>query len=178
MTTVLESEALNIIVTGSLSDAKQIDPDQAATHVIDILTSVAQDNPDFLLKSIRDAVECRIDGMVIVALAILTAKADEGFLKRKETANTIISILSVYGPPKLLEYVEYLKSKAFGKGFGSRPQKWLRTVMEGWRLDTMDVYLSKHTSAYYSLVRLVHPRYHGTRGLLVQDALDLKKNSA
>ncbi|HLG26292.1 MAG TPA: hypothetical protein VI423_00740, partial [Paenisporosarcina sp.] len=89
---------------------KNVDSEIAATQAIDTLTSVAETHPQSLLKSIRDAVECRIDGMAIVALAILTAKANDNFLTNKEVVGTIVSMLGVYGPPKLLEYVEYLKS--------------------------------------------------------------------
>lgn len=176
MSSPTTERVLDIIIRGSFPGMEKLDPDIVAMEAIETLSKVAKHNPKMLLKAVRDAVEISIDGMVIVALAILTASASEEFLKDRENSNSIISILGVYGPPKLLEYVEYLKSKVFGRGFGSRPQKWVRTVMEGWRIDMMDVFLSKHTIAFYSLVRLVHPRFHGSRGKLLMDILDLKKN--
>lgn len=177
MLTPTTEEVLDIIIRGTFQGMGKLDPEIAAMAAIDKLSQAAQHNPVMLLKAIRDAVEISVDGMAIVALAILTAKAEEEFLKNREHSNSIISILGVYGPPKLLEYIEYLKSKAFGRGFGSRPQKWVRSVMEGWRIDIMDLFLSKHTMAFYSLVRLVHPRYHGSRGKLLMDILDLKKTT-
>lgn len=169
MTTQIETETLNILVTGAFSGSDQLDQDLAMEKVIDILSYVAENNSQFLLKSIQDTAETKIDGMIIPALAILTAKADKKFLI--ENAGTIKTILSIFGPPKLLEYIEFLKCKTFGRGFGSQPQKWIRAIMEGWRIDTIDTYLSKHTKAYYDLLRLVHPRYHGQRGELVKGIL-------
>lgn len=171
----IEAEAFNILITGSFSEMEKLDPEIATLQAIELLTSVAENNPKVLLKFIREAVEVKIDEMVIVALAILTAKANEAFLMNKKNSGTILSILSIYGPPKLLEYTEYLKSKVFGRGLGARPQKWVRAVMEGWNIITINNYLSQHTMDFYSLIRLVHPRYQGNRGSLIKEVLDLKK---
>lgn len=165
-----EVEATTILITGNLSQPCQ-DKDEPARRAIEILQKVSRDNPRYLLKAIQDAVEIRVDGMAMVALAILTANAPDSFFQHKKIPATIVSILSFYGPPKLLEYVELLKCKGFGRGFGSRPQKWVRAVMESWSIKNFENYIDNYTIAFYSLLRLVHPRYTGIRGGLIKEIL-------
>lgn len=169
-------EATTIIVTGSLSKPVQ-DKDIAAQSAIDILTKVAQSTPDYLLNAIKDAVQIRIDGMVVVALAILTSSASINWLEKKQTVGTIVAILNEQGPPKLLEYVELLKSKGFGRGFGSRSQKWVRAIMEAWSESHISTYSTKYTLAFKSLLKLVHPRYQGKRGQLIKTILNSKNTN-
>jgi hypothetical protein len=161
---------LNLLVTGK-SSLTDNDDDDNPDKTIKILTLAAQNEPRVLLKAVNDVIEVRIDTMVMLALAILTAKADESFLEKEEISEMIIMFLSVSGPPKLLEYVEYLKSKSFGRGFGSRPQKWVRSVMEDWKIDHLKNFNQKNL---YSLVRLVHPRYTGFRGKFIKEVMTRK----
>ena len=156
------ADVLNILLIGRPTDIEAISDDSAGM-VIDILKEMSIKDPQLVLRHIRDAVECRLDRMVPLALAILTTSADEMFFNR-ENIGTIQSILTVYDPPELLEYIEWLKSKAFGKGFGSRPQKWVRATVESWSPKYIDTYAERHPLALRSLVRLVHPRLRGTRG--------------
>lgn len=167
-----ENLALDLLVRGKCSQTEKISSEEAVTRTIKIFSTTAQKTPQLLLKAIRETIEVKIDGMTMVALAILTAKASDTFLQRNNTNATCIMLLSVYGPPKILEFVEFLKSKSFGRGFGSRPQKWVRTIMEGWSLDVLKKFSKRHPKELYSLIILVHPRYHGKRGIFIRNFLN------
>lgn len=109
--------------------------------------------------------------MTMIALAILASKASNEFLQQDNTYSTFVMFFSVYGPPKLLEFVECLKSKYFGRGFGSRPQKWIRSVMEAWSHSLLKKYTIKYPKELYSLIILIHPRYKDNRSTLVREFL-------
>ena len=166
-----ENLVLDLLVTGKCSQTENIDSEEAITKTIKIFSNAAQKTPRALLESIREIVEVKIDGMIMIALAVLAAKAPETFLQKHSTTITYNMLLSVYGPPKLLEFVELSKSKVFGRGFGARPQKWVRTTMEGWSLETLKKFSYQHPKELYSLIILVHPRYHGKHGVLIRNFL-------
>lgn len=166
------SDAVDVVITGTFKGAENLAPDLAAQRAIDILCKAAEEDPYKLLNTIYQAVETRLDGMVAIALACLTSRASEGFLNEPKTNGTLLTIFGTYEPPVLLEYVEMMKSKMFGRGFGSRPQKWIRQVMESWNVTTIDAYLTVDGASFYHLIRLVHPRYNGVRGQLVKELLN------
>lgn len=167
-----ENLALDLLVTGKCSQTEKIDSEEAVTRTIQIFSTAAQKNPQKLLKAIRDAIETKIDGMTMVALAIFASQAKESFLQNGDTQDTMVMLLSAYGPPKLMEFVELTKSKVFGRGFGSRPQKWVRNVMETWSEKSLRSYSKKCPKEFYSLILLVHPRYQGKKGILVKEFLE------
>jgi hypothetical protein len=105
----------------------------------------------------------------------LVTNAKRTFLQFPKNAETINSIINFYGPVKLLELTELIKSKIFGCGLGSYQQKLIRSVMESWRIDFMSVYLSHNFIEFYSLLRIIHPRYQGERGSLVKSHLEKQK---
>ncbi len=157
-----ENPVLTLLVTGRYRD-------NSVDSAIELLTEVAQKNPKKLLSTLEKVTEVGIDGMLMVALTILTTTASESFLQKN--GSNIIMLLGEYGPPRLLEFVELLKSKVFGKGLGSRAQKWIKSVMESWSPKTIDHFCTEYPKSFYSLVMIVHPRYSGIRGRLVRDFL-------
>lgn len=167
-----ENIILTLLITGQCSQTEKVDPDEAVTQAIKLFSIAAQKTPQSFLNTIEKTIEVKIDGMVMIALAVLVSKANDSFLQKDNTSSSFITFLSVYGPPKILEFVEYLKSKHFGRGFGSRPQKWVRAVMESWPLTILQKFSINHHKEFYSLIMLVHPRYHGKRGKYVRNFLD------
>lgn len=166
----LDNPLITLLVTGQSSekDSEKFDVDKA----IEIISTAAQSSQEFL-NTIEEVIQVGIDRMVMLALAVFLAKADSSILE-KHTA-TINLLFNQFGPPKLLELVEFLKSKVFGKGFGSRPQKIIRMVMEGWSLNNLKYYSTHYPKQLYSLTILVHPRYNGNRGRLIKKFLNGKK---
>ena len=165
-----DNPLLTLLVTGQSSekDSEKFDVDKA----IEIISTSAQ-NPQELLSTIEEVIQVGIDRMVMMALAVFLAKADSLVLEKN--TSTINLLFNQFGPPKLLELVELLKSKAFGKGFGSRPQKMIKMVMEGWSLNNLKHYSIHCPKQLYSLTMLVHPRYNGNRGRLIKKFLGGKK---
>ena len=169
-----KKELFKVIFTGYAFDG--VKEEEAIDSTINILSLAAKESPSLLLGLIRDAVEMKADGMVMLSLAVLSAKAGSSFLNSRSNCSTIISILDIYEPTDLLEYVEYLKSKTFGKGFGSKSQKWVRKVMERWNYELLIENLEKFENETISLIRLVHPRYKNKLGELVKSSLKKSLN--
>lgn len=158
-------EVLNILAKGKPDNVKTDD----VQETIDILIVCARNDPEYLLGSIQNVVEVRIDGMVSLALAILTSCAPDDFFTQY-TRGAISGILNFYTPIQLLEYVEFMRSKFFGRGFGSRAQKIVRMALESWDIASLKN-TSKHAEEFKTLLRLVHPRFCGNRGKIVAEIL-------
>jgi len=172
MTIDTHNLSLALLVTGKCAHTDKIDGEEAAEKIIKIFSAAAQKNPQRLLDSIQEAVELKIDGMTTLALAIFIAQSNEIFLRKAYVLSTIEILLGAYRPPKLLEFVEYLKSKFFGRGLGAKPQKLVRNVMESWSLATLQNFSIKYPKELYSLIILIHPRFNDDRGILIKKFLD------
>lgn len=157
-----ENPVLTLLVTGRCQD-------DSVDKAIELLTEAAQKNPKKLLSALEEVAEVGIDGMLMVALTVLVSTAREDFLQKN--GSDIIMLLSEYGPPRLLEFVELLKSKVFGRGLGSRSQKWVKNIMESWSPKTVVHFCNKYPKTFYSLIMIIHPRYVGIRGRLIRDFL-------
>lgn len=169
----LRQNLVSVIFSGFFpqESLENYDSDDATERVVEFLSEASYSAPNETLVTIQDAVETKADGMVMVSLAIFTAQAPEEFLTYNQNAWAITSILALYGPDQLVEYVDYLRSKVFGRGFGSRPQKWVRRVMEGWHSDTLEEYIVLFPTELKTLIKLVHPRFTKVRGDLVKNFL-------
>ena len=111
-------------------------------------------------------------------MAAINGNANNKFLDRRKARRGAVALLSTFHPGQLIQFVELCKSKAFGRGFGSRPQKWVREVMERWDANRLETYTIKYPSALNQLVRLVHPRYTDERGSIIVYVLDGRKSEA
>lgn len=171
------TDILNILLTGVPTGVLPSDKESQAGLVVEILQDAVICTPDIVLTYIRDACECRLDGMISLALAILSAGADESFFT-KDVNNAIQAVLLVYGPMQLLEYVEYMKSKAFGRGLGSKPQKWIRNVMEGWSPGILQKYIKACPKQLRDLLLLIHPRINGVRGQIIKEFLSYETKAS
>lgn len=160
---------INLLMRGQEVDADiHAVHDDDITSAISLFKSAAETNPQFLLT---ESLGMRHSDMVTLSVAILLSCAPDSFLQSEKTKATIKNILVKKTPEQLLECVQYLKDKSFGRGFGSRPQKLFRQAMETWHPEMIEEYIVMKPRHLYSLVRLVHPRYVGYQGELIQGLL-------
>lgn len=156
----------SVLKTGRIDRSKEDDlEDLEVSIAINILRHAAQNHADHLLQ--KTAVVASVE-MTSLAIAILLANAPEKYLSNPAKKSAIRYVLAHLAPPQLLETVEYLKGGALGRGFGSRPQKMIRAVMESWSEEIIETYIMEYQGEFTSLVKLVHPRYRGRRGELIQ----------
>ena len=182
---IWQEAVARVLLTGILKNQFYRSTDDAAKEALPLFISAAKKDPMFLLKAAAFARNSHMKGMVKVALAAVNGQASEDFLTREIVRKGAIGILKTFHPGQLIQFVELCKSKAFGRGFGSRPQKWVRSAMETWHPNKLEMYTLKYPQALNQLVRLVHPRYntkhysmskgYDVRGGIVKYVLDGKK---
>ena len=173
-----EETVARVLLTGVLKNQFYRKADDAAKEAVPLLIERAKKDPEFLLKAACVARNSHMKGMVKVALAAISGSAKESFLTKELTRQSAVALLSTFHPGQLIQFVELCKSKQFGRGFGSRPQKWVRAAMERWSPSKLELYTLKYPTALNQLVRLVHPRYTDFRGNLVLYILDGRKKEA
>lgn len=173
-----EEAVARVLLTGILKNQFYRSADDAAKEALPLLIERAQKDPEFLLKAACIARNSHMKGMVKVALAAISGSAKEQFLNKDITRDVAIALLSTFHPGQLIQFVELVKSKQFGRGFGSRPQKWVRSAMERWGYMKLENFTLKYPTALNQLVRLVHPRYTDGRGGLIKYILDGRKAEA
>lgn len=143
--------------------------EENADDAIELLTFAANKSPKFLL---RETIMSGGSEMVSLALAVLFAQADDKFLSERYVKGVAYEMLIFKDPPAILDFVEYLRSKELGRGFGSRPQKIVKKVMESWPTDTIEKYMSNYREEMKSLVLLVHPKYKDYHSELIRLLMD------
>jgi len=163
-----------VMLTGVLKNQFYRSTQNAADEALKITPRAAKEDPTFLLKAVCYARILNMKGMVKVGLAALNGHADTTFLARESTRLAAVGLLSTFHPGQLLQFVELVRSKQLGRGFGSRPQKWVRAAMENWNVKRVEDYTLKYPKALNALVRLVHPRYNDERGGIVNYVLNKK----
>ena len=173
-----EEAVARVLLTGILKNQFYRSADDAAKEALPLLVERAQKDPEFLLKAACVARNSHMKGMVKVALAAIAGSSKEQFLDSEGTRETAVALLSTFHPGQLIQFVELCKSKQFGRGFGSRSQKWVRSAMENWGYKKLENYTLKFPTALNQLVRLVHPRYTDGRGGLIKYVLDGRKAEA
>lgn len=154
-----------VLLTGILNNQYYRNAQDAANEALPLIIKAAKADPLYLLKAAAFAREANMKGMVKLAVAALSANAPDEFLITNRPA--IVTLLSTFHPGQLMQFVDLMKSKVLGKGFGARPQKWIQSVMEGWDSQKVEVYTIKYAKDFYSLLRLAHPNYKDVRGKLV-----------
>jgi len=159
-----------VMLTGVLKNQYYRSADNAAKEALPLMITAAKKDPEFLLKATAFARDANMKGMVKLAIAALAARAPAHFLNQNR--DTIIGLLATFHPGQLIQFVELMKSKALGRGFGARSQKWVQEVMQSWRPEKVEEFTLKYPSAYKILLRLVHPSYSDVRSGLVRYILD------
>jgi len=173
-----EEAVARVLLTGILKNQFYRSADDAAKEALPLLIERAKKDPEFLLKAACVARNSHMKGMVKVALAAIAGSSDERFLDLELTKEVAVALLSTFHPGQLIQFVELCKSKKFGRGFGSRSQKWVRATMEKWGYRKLENFTLKYPTALNQLVRLVHPRYTDARGGLIKYVLDGRKADA
>jgi hypothetical protein len=163
-----------IILCGLLNNQFYKSKDALSKEALNVFSKAAVKDPEFLLKAAAFSRRGDMKGMVLLAIATLQGKADDDFLT--DNRNAFVSVLSTFAPMQLLQFVEICKSKQLGRGFGSRPQRWVQRVMESWAPEKVEDYTLKYPAALKTLVRLVHPSWTDVRGRLVRYVLDSSTN--
>ena len=160
-------ERLNAVLrTGRLPSSKGEEiEDLEVDLTIHILRQAAQEHADHLLQKIAAVASIY---MTTLTTAVLLANAPEKYLAHPQKKSELGWLLTQMTPRQLLEIVEYLKSGVLGRGFGSRPQKMIRNVMESWSEYTLESFILSYKDALKGLVHLVHPRYQHKRGELIR----------
>lgn len=142
--------------------------DNDVISAISLLEYAAIQDPKLLLNKIFLSKSHNMAGL---AMAALFANASTDFFNDPDTSYYIFETFVHKDPEQLLEVVEYLKSKIFIKGFGSRPQKLIRKIMEGWTIDIINKYVATYSKQLHALLKLVHPRYKQERGNVIKSFL-------
>lgn len=173
-----EESVARILLTGILKNQFYRSADDAAKEALPLLVDRAKKDPEYLLKAACVARNSHMKGMVKVALAAIAGSSDERFVSKDEIREVAVALLSTFHPGQLIQFVELCKSKQFGRGFGSRTQKWVRAAMEKWGYKKLETFTLKYPSALNQLVRLVHPRYTDGRAGLIKYVLDGHKAEA
>jgi len=159
-----------VMLTGILKNQFYRSAEDAAKEALPLMLMAAKKDPEFLLKAAAFAREANMKGMVKLGLAALATQAPAQFLN--DNRATIVGLLGTFHPGQLLQFVELMKSKVLGRGFGARSQKWVQSVMQSWRPEKVEEYTLKYPTAYKVLLRLVHPSYSDVRSGLVRYLLD------
>jgi 60 kDa SS-A/Ro ribonucleoprotein len=173
-----EEAVARVLLTGILKNQFYRSVDDITKEALPLVENMADSNPEYLLKAACIARNSHMKGMVKVAIAAINGHANDTFLNRDEIKEAIVSLLATFHPGQLIQFVELCKSKKFGRGFGSRPQKWVRSAMERWNAWKLEENTLKYPTALNQLVRLVHPRFKDERAGLVLYVLDGKKSEA
>jgi hypothetical protein len=162
----LEHDVRQLVVYGEISFAndKTEDPED---FIISFLKGVAETNPDILWSSIFEACSYDEMGLSVTALAAyLGSSSCNNHIPK--VRNYLIDLLSTFDPPELLELTEFIKSKVFGIGLGSKSQKILRNSMEKWSVETVKQFSILYPKDLYALCKLLHPRFYGERGEIIK----------
>jgi hypothetical protein len=156
----------SILKTGRVNRTKEDNLEEMEVNIaLSILRHASQNYADHLLQKIAVVASTE---MTSLALAVLLANGPDMYLSNPTKKAAIKYILTQLTPVQLLEIVEYLKGGVLGRGLGSRPQKMIRHVMESWSEEMIENYMLQDQKELSDLVKLIHPRYRGRRGELIQ----------
>lgn len=162
-----------IMLTGIVKNQHFKTADEVAKEALPVIIEASKKDPTYLLKAAAFARKANMKGMVKLSIAALAGNASDKFLTDNRIA--IVNLLSTFHPGQLMQFVDLMQSKALGRGFGSRPQKWIRSVMESWTAERIEENTLKYPTDFYALLRLAHPRYTDLlKGKLVDYILSSK----
>lgn len=166
-------QVLNLVITGNIhGDKERKLADEDIEVALALLQQAAAESPRLLLEGLLTALQHGVTSMTTICLAVLFSKANDKFFQQENNRALILNILSAFDAYNLLQLVEILKNKSFGRGLGSRPQKMIRNVMESWQIKDLENYIILQPSCVYALLRLIHPRYHGAMAKLIKNIID------
>lgn len=162
----LEHDVRQLVVYGELP-SNQSSNEDIEEFIISYLKGIAETNPQVLWSAIFEACSYDEMGLSITALAayLCSSNCNDHIVDIK---NYLIDLLSTFDPPELLELTEFIKSKVFGTGLGSKSQKILRNSMEKWNFETLKQFSILYPKDLYSLCKILHPRFSGDKGEIIK----------
>lgn len=153
----LEEDTLCVLMTNTLSNTFYVSEQELAKETIDVLTKMAEKDPDFLAKAL---VFARNQGLMrlapIVGLAVLSA-FDKS---EKKTAFRKVFHHVIKTPDDLREFVAICRSKAVRQGLGGEA----RDAVKRWLQHMTEYHAVKYGSAnsegitLRDIIRMAHPR--------------------
>ena len=160
-----DKSIIDLLVTGKF-DRQSEDAIEAAQQAIDLVKRFANSKPNVLLEIIIQISKSElVTDMLPMALAALICSSPDNYISSdKIIRNHLEGVLKDFGPGKLLQIVELIKSKVFGRGLGSSPQKLIRQVIEKWDESTIRWYSDFYPDSMKHLIKIIHPRIVGVRG--------------
>ena len=168
MMTKIEKELYNLIIKGKVDCVDKNEEDTA----IDLLKKSAKDYPDVLWSLIYEAFGYDNLGMAIPAMAAyLTSSTTDNHFNFK-IKKYFINLLSTLNPVTLLELTEYIKSKVFGKGLGSRNQKLLQKIIESWNSKTLKEYIDLYPEEVLNLLKILHPKLSDEKNEIIKNIVN------
>lgn len=165
-----DQEITNLVLYGKVASGAEDDE----VIAINLLKNTAKNHPDVLWSAIFEAFNYENFGMAIPAMAAYLCCPSNSIHFNQKIKKYFIDILKTLNPVSLLDLTEYIKSKVFGAGLGARNQKLLRGIIEGWSEETLKEYGGLYPDEMYSLIRLLHPRINGSRGIIIQSITNKK----
>jgi len=164
MTKKIDQEIYNLVLKGKISCKDEPEEDAA----IELLKKSADKEPDLLWAAIFEAFTYEITGMALPAMAayLCCPKTKSNF--NYKVKSYFVDLLLTLNPVSLLELTEYVQSKVFGGGLGSRNQKLLSSVLEKWKLETFKEYGEIYPSEMLALVKILHPKFQGEKGKIIR----------
>lgn len=139
---------------------------------IRLLFQLAVEDPFSILEAIGRSIKKHKFSMIPIGMAILYGKSGDGWLIENQAELQLI--INKLQPDELLLFVEFMKEKVMGRGLGSRPQKAIANVMEGWKQEELKMFCAESPTSMNRLIRMIHPSYNDNRKFIIKDLLKHK----
>ena len=149
----LRANVGRLALTGLIRDRFYTDKEEQAAEMGRLFVECAKSHPEFLLKAAKASRDSQLKLAPIVALVAAASHAPDVAAQHEAF---IVSLLSTLNPNTLLQYVELFRTKSFGKGFGSRQQRWIRSVFDNVSDHKLETWTLKFGPALRTLGLLVH----------------------
>jgi len=153
----LEADIARLALTGVIRNRFYSKEAEQAGEMHRLFKQGATHNPEFLLKCAKVARKQNMKLAPKMALAALAALAPNTVREHDADA---IALLSTYHPKQLLEFVDICRNRTFGKGFGSREQRWVRSVLHNVSDERLEEWTLKYRQDLRTLGLLVHLKRH------------------
>lgn len=161
------------LIDQSLGAYRTLPPtNEEAEYAIQYLRLGAAEAPEVVLGLCFDVFNNGMDPthMAMLALAACISLCPDPLFKTYY--KLFLEVISFLTAKELRYLTNLLKSRSFGTGLGSRAQKLLRAYMESWSPEGVAFNIEFYVQDFYTLLRLLHPRYKDVRGQMVRKILN------
>jgi 60 kDa SS-A/Ro ribonucleoprotein len=170
----IKFSAARILLTGLVKNQYYASQKESIKEAVSVFGTLSKIDPEFLLKAICFARNSNMKGMVLIAIANLYVNASTEFLdnNREKLASTLKS----FNPNNLNDFMEFFKSKVFGKGLGARVQKAINFVICSKTPKELSMLTLKYPSALRNLVINCHPALTDEQSVSIHYLFGKNKN--